>query len=331
MNSVVVVESPAKAKTIEGYLGDSYSVIASFGHVRDMEDKDGAVIPGSWSDIKWSLNNKGKEQVKEILSLLKKAEHLILATDPDREGEAIAWHIYELLNEKGAIQDIKVSRAVFNSITKSSVLEAIDNLRAINQDKVEAYLARRVLDYIVGFNISPLLWRRLPGAKSAGRVQSVALKLICERENEREAFEPQEYWTIQADFLKNQEKVPSQIQFVDGKKLKKFDISNENNANELADRARDSVFSISEINKKPLKTFAPYNLLKTMRAGVLVLGPLLAKYKVAKVSLPGGCAIGSRPINLHLEALKKLGMKYEIKKGNIHAKSNAKLKGNNIK
>ena len=237
MNSVVVVESPAKAKTIEGYLGDSYSVIASFGHVRDMEDKDGAVIPGSWSDIKWSLNNKGKKQIKEILSLLKKADHLILATDPDREGEAIAWHIYELLNEKGAIQDIKVSRAVFNSITKSSVLEAIDNLRAINQDKVEAYLARRVLDYIVGFNISPLLWRRLPGAKSAGRVQSVALKLICERENEREAFEPQEYWTIQADFLKNQEKVPSQIQFVDGTKFKKFDISNENNANELADRA----------------------------------------------------------------------------------------------
>jgi len=253
MNSVVVVESPAKAKTIEGYLGDSYSVIASFGHVRDMEDKDGAVIPGSWSDIKWSLNNKGKEQVKEILSLLKKAEHLILATDPDREGEAIAWHIYELLNEKGAIQDIQVSRAVFNSITKSSVLEAIDNLRAINQDKVEAYLARRVLDYIVGFNISPLLWRRLPGAKSAGRVQSVALKLICERENEREAFESQEYWTIQADFLKNQEKVPAQIQFVDASKLKKFDISDEKNANELAERTRGSVFSISEINKKPVK------------------------------------------------------------------------------
>ncbi len=120
MNSVVVVESPAKAKTIEGYLGDSYSVIASFGHVRDMDDKDGAVTPGSWSDIKWSLNNKGEKQVKEILSLLKKAEHLILATDPDREGEAIAWHIYELLKEKGAIQDIKVSRAVFNSITKKT-------------------------------------------------------------------------------------------------------------------------------------------------------------------------------------------------------------------
>ena len=192
MNSVVVVESPAKAKTIEGYLGDSYSVVASFGHVRDMEDKDGAVLPPNWSNIRWSLNKKGEMQVNEILSLLKKADHLILATDPDREGEAIAWHIYELLNEKDALADTKVSRAVFNSITKKSVSEAINNLREINKDKVEAYLARRVLDYIVGFNVSPLLWRRLPGARSAGRVQSVALKLICERENEREVFEPQE-------------------------------------------------------------------------------------------------------------------------------------------
>ena len=156
MNSVVVVESPAKAKTIEGYLGDSFSVIASFGHVRDMEDKDGAVIPGSWSDIKWSLNNKGEKQIKEILALLKKADHLILATDPDREGEAIAWHIYELLNEKGVLNDTKVSRAVFNSITKRSVSDAIENLRSINKDKVEAYLARRVLDYVVAVSYTHL-------------------------------------------------------------------------------------------------------------------------------------------------------------------------------
>ena len=253
MNSVVVVESPAKAKTIEGYLGDSYSVIASFGHVRDMADKDGAVIPGAWADIKWSVNKRGEKQIKEILSHVKKADHLILATDPDREGEAIAWHIYELLSEKGIIEDIKVSRAVFNSITKSSVIEAIENLREINIDMVEAYLARRVLDYIVGFNISPLLWRRLPGAKSAGRVQSVALKLICERENEREAFEPQEYWTVRTDFLKGEEKVPSQVHSVDGTKLKKFDISNEGKAKELSDRVKESSFAISEINKKPVK------------------------------------------------------------------------------
>ncbi len=253
MNSVVVVESPAKAKTIEGYLGDSFSVIASFGHVRDMEDKDGAVIPGSWSDIKWSLNNKGEKQIKEILALLKKADHLILATDPDREGEAIAWHIYELLNEKGVLNDTKVSRAVFNSITKRSVSDAIENLRSINKDKVEAYLARRVLDYVVGFNISPLLWRRLPGAKSAGRVQSVALKLICERENEREAFEPQEYWTIQTNFLRHQDKISSQAYSIDGERLKKFAISNQAKAEELSKRAEESSFSITEINKKPVK------------------------------------------------------------------------------
>ena len=253
MNSVVVVESPAKAKTIESYLGDSYSVIASFGHVRDMEDKDGAVIPGSWSNIKWSLNNKGEKQIKEILSLLKKAEHLILATDPDREGEAIAWHIYELLNEKGVLEETKVSRAVFNSITKKSVSEAIKNLRTINKDKVEAYLARRVLDYIVGFNVSPLLWRKLPGARSAGRVQSVALKLICERESAREVFEPQEYWTIEANFLKDENSIPAQIYSVNSERIKKFDITNQANANALSNKAKEAQFSINEINKKPVK------------------------------------------------------------------------------
>ncbi len=253
MNSVVVVESPAKAKTIEGYLGDSYSVVASFGHVRDMADKDGAVKPGTWSDITWSLNEKGKKQISEIQSLIKNADHLILDKDPEREGEAIAWHIYELLNEKKAIEDIKVSRAVFNSVTKSSVIEAIDNLREINKDKVEAYLARRVLDYIVGFNISPLLWRRLPGAKSAGRVQSVALKLICERENKREAFESQEYWTIESSFLKGQDKIPSQAHSFEGQRLKKFDIPNESIAIDISDRSKEAKFSISEINKKPIK------------------------------------------------------------------------------
>ena len=253
MNSVVVVESPAKAKTIESYLGDSYRVIASFGHVRDIEDKDGAVIPGDWSAIKWSLNKRGKDQFKEILHLLKNAQHLILATDPDREGEAIAWHIYELLKKKGATEDIKVSRAVFNSITRDSVTEAINNLQEINIDKVEAYLARRVLDFVVGFNLSPLLWRRLPGAKSAGRVQSVALKLICERESDREVFDPQEYWSIKADFQKEQEKISAQVNSVDGNKLKKLDISSEPFAKEIALRSKNSFFSISEINKKPLK------------------------------------------------------------------------------
>lgn len=254
MNSVVVVESPAKAKTIEGYLGDSYRVIASFGHVRDMEDKDGAVIPGVWTDIKWSLNKKGKEQIKEIIELLKNADRLILATDPDREGEAIAWHIYSILEDKGVIRDLEVRRAVFNSITKTSVTKAMTELREINEDKVQAYLARRILDYVVGFNISPLLWRRLPGAKSAGRVQSVALKLICERESEREEFKAEEYWFILGNFKTSDNKLLSaKLSSLDGNQLKKFDINHSSSASEICNRAKDSDFKISGINKKPIK------------------------------------------------------------------------------
>jgi len=254
MKSVVVVESPAKAKTIEGYLGDSYSVIASFGHVRDMEEKDGAVEPGDWSNIKWSLNKRGKQQVDEILSLIRNADRLILATDPDREGEAIAWHIFQLLKEKKVLEDKEVSRAVFNSITKNSVTESINNLREIDIDMVESYLARRVLDYLVGFNISPLLWRRLPGARSAGRVQSVALKLICEREAEREAFDPKEYWTIDAKFkTKDEEIVNASLNMADGKRVKKFDISSKEASDHFMKNLSSLDYSISEINKKPTK------------------------------------------------------------------------------
>ena len=252
MNSVVVVESPAKAKTIGGYLGDSYSVIASFGHVRDVQDKDGAVTPGSWSDIKWALNKKGKEQVSELIQLLRNANRLILATDLDREGEAIAWHIHQLLEEKGVLSGIEVKRAIFNSITKASVINAIEDLREVNEDKVQAYLARRVLDYVVGFNLSPVLWRRLPGARSAGRVQSVALKLICERENQRESFKPKEYLTISANFVKEEKIIKAQINLVDGTKLKKFDISSNELAEEISVRANNSSFLITEINKKPI-------------------------------------------------------------------------------
>ena len=254
MQTLVVVESPAKAKTIEAYLGDSYSVIASFGHVRDMEDKDGAVVPGQWSDIKWSLSERGTTQVNQIVKLAKKSDRLILATDPDREGEAIAWHIHELLKEKGVIDSLEVNRAVFNSITKKAVTEAIDNMRQINQEKVEAYLARRILDYVVGFNISPLLWRRLPGSKSAGRVQSVALKLICERESEREAFLPEEYWTIEGNFRTEKDQlIKAKLDSIDSQKLKKFHIGNEGYAKEISKRVELSEFQIKEINKKPVK------------------------------------------------------------------------------
>ena len=251
MNSVVVVESPAKAKTIEGYLGDSYSVIASFGHVRDMEDKDGAVIPGSWSDIKWSLNNKGKKQVKEILSLLKKADHLILATDPDREGEAIAWHIYELLNEKGAIQDIKVSRAVFNSITKSSVLKAIEKPRAIDQDLVDAYLARRILDHLIGFKVSPLLWRHVSRAKSAGRVQSPTLRIICEKEDERDAHVAEEFWPLKATFTFEESQFDADLVSINDRNLSKDQLNNEEEVNQVIKELDECSFLLSEVETKP--------------------------------------------------------------------------------
>ena len=253
MKNLVIVESPAKAKTIEGYLGESYNVIASYGHVRDMEDKTGSVSPESWSDIKWAISERGKTQLNQISALAKVSDRLILATDPDREGEAIAWHICELLKERGILDSMEVCRAVFNSITKNAVSEAIENTRDINHEKVQAYLARRVLDYVVGFNISPLLWRRLPGAKSAGRVQSVALKLICERENKRDSFEPQEYWTIHALFIKQGEIINSNINSLDGKKLKKFDIKNKEEAENIKKMVSSSTFSISEINKKPVK------------------------------------------------------------------------------
>jgi len=251
MNSIVVVESPAKAKTIEGYLGDSYSVIASFGHVRDMEDKDGAVTPDSWSDIKWSLNNKGKKQVKEILSLLKKADCLILATDPDREGEAIAWHIYDLLNEKGALQDIKVSRAVFNSITKSSVLEAIENPRAIDQDLVDAYLTRRILDHLIGFKVSPLLWRHVSRAKSAGRVQSPTLRIICEKEDERDAHVAKEFWPLKATFTFEQSKFDADLVSINDRNLSKDQLNNEEEVNQVMKELDKCSFLLSEVETKP--------------------------------------------------------------------------------
>ena len=253
MKNLVIVESPAKAKTIEGYLGESYNVIASYGHVRDLENKTGSVLPGKWSEIKWAISERGKTQLNQISTLAKESGRLILATDPDREGEAIAWHICELLKKEGILDSLEVCRAVFNSITRSAVAEAMENTREINKEKVQAYLARRVLDYVVGFNISPLLWRRLPGAKSAGRVQSVALKLICEREDKRDIFEPQEYWSIEAAFIKEEKKIKAKINSLDGTKLKKFDIKKEEEAEVIIERIKKSSFSISEVNKKPIK------------------------------------------------------------------------------
>ena len=206
---LLVVESPAKAKTINKYLGSDYEVIASFGHIRDLPAKDGSVDPENDFAMKWEIEGRGAKQVAEIARALKGAEKLILATDPDREGEAISWHVLEALNQKKVLKGIPVERVTFNAVTKDAVQKALANPRAIDQALVDAYLARRALDYLVGFTLSPVLWRKLPGARSAGRVQSVALRLVCDREREIEAFRAREYWSLVATLATTERRRPS--------------------------------------------------------------------------------------------------------------------------
>ena len=196
--NVVVVELPAKAKTINKYLGRNYKVLASFGHVRDLPAKDGSVRPDEDFAMSWEVDGPSSKRLSDIAKALKDTDGLILATDPDREGEAISWHVLEVLQQKSALKDKPVSRVVFNAITKQAVLDAMANPRQIDMPLVDAYLARRALDYLVGFTLSPVLWRKLPGARSAGRVQSVALRLVCDREAEIERFVREEYWNIAA-------------------------------------------------------------------------------------------------------------------------------------
>lgn len=198
---LVIVESPAKAKTINKYLGSDYKVLASFGHIRDLPSKDGSVKPDEDFAMSWELSPGGQKRLKDIIDAVKEADTIVLASDPDREGEAIAWHILEELKAKKKIKDKKIERVVFHEITKRAVTEAIQNPRTIDDNLVSAYMARRALDYLVGFTLSPVLWRKLPGSKSAGRVQSVALRLICERETEIEKFKPEEYWTVDVDLI----------------------------------------------------------------------------------------------------------------------------------
>ena len=198
--NLVIVESPAKAKTINKYLGNDYTVLASYGHIRDLPSKNGSVDPKDRFKMIWEIDSFSKKYLKEITDVAKKSKKIILATDPDREGEAIAWHVKEYLDEKKLLKDKKVERVVFNEITKKAVTNGIDNPRNIESNLVDAYMARRALDYLVGFNISPILWTKLPGSKSAGRVQSVALRLLTEREHEIEQFNPEEYWSLNVNF-----------------------------------------------------------------------------------------------------------------------------------
>src|SRR5436309_9745298 len=222
---IVVVESPAKAKTINKYLGPGYSVLASFGHVRDLPAKDGSVDPEADFRMIWEVDHKAEKRLNDIARAVKGADKLILATDPDREGEAISWHVLEVLKEKHALKKQTVERVVFNAITKQAVLDAMKHPRAIDEALVSAYLARRALDYLVGFTLSPVLWRKLPGARSAGRVQSVALRLVCDRELEIEKFVARECWSTVAT-LATEAKAPFTARLVgaDGKKINRLDI-----------------------------------------------------------------------------------------------------------
>ncbi len=248
---LVIVESPAKAKTINKYLGKDYSVLASFGHIRDLPSKDGSVLPDKDFEMSWELSAGGKKRLADIVKAVKECDTIVLASDPDREGEAIAWHILEELKAKKVLKGKKIERVVFHEITKSAVTEAIQNPRQIDDNLVSAYMARRALDYLVGFTLSPVLWRKLPGSKSAGRVQSVALRLICDRENEIEKFKPEEYWTIDAElFTSAKALIKSRLIQLDGVKLEKFDLNTEDKALEAKAKIEAQEFLISNVERK---------------------------------------------------------------------------------
>ncbi|HKZ96522.1 MAG TPA: type I DNA topoisomerase [Hyphomicrobiaceae bacterium] len=260
--NVVIVESAAKAKTINKYLGSGYKVLASFGHVRDLPSKDGSVEPDNDFQMHWDVDGKSQKIMKEIADAVKGADKLILATDPDREGEAISWHILEILAQKKALKkSTKVERVAFNAVTKQAILAALAEPRPIDEPLVSAYLARRALDYLVGFTLSPVLWRKLPGARSAGRVQSVALRLICDREAEIEAFRTDEYWTIEATLATAKgEEFPARLHAIAGTALKKLDIKDGATATAIKSAIENGEFRVVSVEKKAVKRnpFAPF-------------------------------------------------------------------------
>jgi DNA topoisomerase-1 len=251
---VVVVESPAKAKTINKYLGRNYTVLASYGHVRDLPAKDGSVLPDDDFSMSWEVDGPSSKRLGDIAKALKEADGLILATDPDREGEAISWHVLEVLRAKRVLKDKRVSRVVFNAITKQSVLDAMANPRDVDAPLVDAYLARRALDYLVGFTLSPVLWRKLPGARSAGRVQSVALRLVCDREAEIERFVREDYWLVAALLATpRRDGFEARLTAYDGKKLQKLDISTQARADEIKSMLDGATFRAASVEAKPTK------------------------------------------------------------------------------
>src|SRR5471032_2346358 len=251
--NVLIVESPGKVKAINKYLGADYKVLASFGHIRDLPSKDGSVKPDDDFAMTWDVDARAASKIKDIAAAMKGADKLILATDPDREGEAISWHVLEVLKEKHALKKLTVQRVVFNAITKQAVVEAMQHPREIDGALVDAYLARRALDYLVGFTLSPVLWRKLPGARSAGRVQSVALRLVVEREQEIEAFRPQEYWSIDTDLAASSGTFAARLIQLDGKKIEKMSLTNEAEAKRAVAAINAQNFAVGSVEAKPVK------------------------------------------------------------------------------
>ncbi len=256
--NIVVVESPAKAKTINKYLGPGYEVLASFGHIRDLPPKDGSVDPDDNFKMIWEVDERAQKRINDIARAVKGAAKLILATDPDREGEAISWHVLEVLKEKNALKDQEIERVVFNAITKQAVTDAMKHPRKIDRALVDAYLARRALDYLVGFTLSPVLWRKLPGARSAGRVQSVALRLVCDRELEIEKFIAREYWSLVATLATPRNDVfEARLVGADGKKIQRLDIGTGAEAEQFKRDLETAQFNVASVEAKPGKRNPP--------------------------------------------------------------------------
>jgi len=299
--NVVIVESPAKAKTINKYLGSDYQVLASYGHVRDLPAKDGSVKPDEDFAMSWEVDSKSQKRLSDIAKAVKEADRLILATDPDREGEAISWHVLEVLQKKRVLKDTQVERVVFNAITKQAILEAMKNPREIDTPLVDAYLARRALDYLVGFTLSPVLWRKLPGARSAGRVQSVALRLICDRELEIEVFKPQEYWSILANL-----KTPAGDGFqagltaFDGQKIGRLDIKDGDEAGRIKTMLEASSFAVDSVTSKPAKRnpAAPFTTSTLQQEASRKLGFSASRTMQVAQKLYEGASIGGETTGL---------------------------------
>ena len=298
---VVVVESPAKAKTINKYLGPGYEVIASFGHIRDLPAKDGSVDPEAEFAMQWEIEAKSSKRVSDIAAAVKGSDGLILATDPDREGEAISWHIVEALNARRALKGIPVERVTFNAITKDAVLDAMAHPRQVDQALVDAYLARRALDYLVGFRLSPVLWRKLPGARSAGRVQSVALRIVCDREREINAFVKNEYWSLTA-LLTTQKNADFEARLVgaNGKKITRLDIGNGEAAEAFKRDLDAATFTVTSVEAKPAKRhpYPPFTTSTLQQEASRKLGLAPARTMQIAQRLYEGVDIGGETVGL---------------------------------